>query len=119
MKNFEVSAHHGETIFTICDEELDLSTSVDDRELAETIKTLLNNGDAEICPCCSGVSVYSWDNVSEDAYEDDSLPYNPKAGTIAHIPTAGSWEWECGHCKAHLIERDSPLNHPCYTHEDD
>jgi len=120
-RNFQVSVHHGEnqTIFIIADDELDLSTNVDDKELAEHIAHLLNMEQAEICPQCSGVSAYCWDDVSEDAYEDDSLPYNPKQGTIAHIPTAGCWEWQCGHCQAHLIEKDSPINHPCYTHEED
>ena len=120
MRNFQVSVHHGEnkTLYFIADEELDLSTSVDDKELAEHICQLLNDEQAEVCPNCFGVSAHCWDDVSEDAYEDDSLPYNPKQGTIAHIPCAGSWEWECPHCNTHWMEKDSPLNHPCYTHND-
>lgn len=84
---------------------------------------LVLDGSIEICPCCGGLSAYCWDDCTGyDEFEDGIIPggFVPAKDMIAHIGTAsGLGEWECGHCKRMLVDADSPLNHPCYTHEDD
>jgi|694.fasta_scaffold03312_47 hypothetical protein len=87
--------------------------------LDDATKKLVLDGQVEICPCCDELSSYAWDSTT--AYEEigNIVPggFKPKAGTIAHISNAsGLGEWECGHCKQHLVERDSVLNDPCFTH---
>jgi hypothetical protein len=62
--------------------------------------------DLEECPVCGGLNTYCWDDVDEEK-------------GIAHIPTASCWEWQCGHCGAHLVEAGSPPTYPCYTHAED
>lgn len=79
----------------------------------EETKSLVLDGSIEICPCCSELSAYSWDDATST---DD---YMPASGTIAHIGVCSGSEWQCGHCGVHLMDRDSPLNHPAFTHEDD
>lgn len=55
------------------------------------------------CPVCGELSAHAWCDVDEEL-------------GIAHIPTASCWEWECGHCGAHLVEADAPILAECYTH---
>lgn len=90
-------------------------------ELPEDTRLLVENGSIEICPICHELSAYSW--YESDAYDEcgDIIPggFKPKPGTIAHIGTASGDEWECGHCKARLMDANSPLNHPAYTHSED
>lgn len=64
---------------------------------------LIGKGYIEECPCCGGLSAYAWEDVNEEA-------------GITHIPVASCWEWQCGHCHAHLVEADSPILAECYTH---
>lgn len=70
----------------------------------------------ETCARCGELSAYCWDDCT--AYPDGEHTYDPEPGTIAHIGTASCWEWECGHCRANNVERDSPINAECYTHVD-
>lgn len=69
------------------------------------ISRLLKKGYAETCIVCGAVSAHAW----EDADEEHE---------IYHIPCASGFEWECGKCGAHHVAVDSPINHPCYTHEE-
>lgn len=106
---YEVSPWHGElkNLWYVSNvDDPDDYTTFTDQEVAKHACDLLNDESGHICPNCLGLSVHCWDDVDE-------------ANGIAHIPTASCWEWQCGHCKAHLVERDSPINHPCYTHEED
>lgn len=73
-------------------------------ELDEDIKALVLDGSIEICPVCGKLSAYCWDDATDP---------------VAHIPACSGWEWQCGHCGAHLMDADSPLNHPAYTHSED
>lgn len=64
---------------------------------------LIESGNVEVCPVCGGLSAYAWQDVNED---------------IAHIPTASCWEWECGHCGAHLVDASAPILAEVYTHHE-
>lgn len=88
----------------------------------EETRSLVLCGDIEVCPGCCELSAYAYRyTTAYDQFEDNIIPggFKPEAGTIAHIGTCGSWEWECGHCRTRWMDRDSPLNHPAYTHGDD
>lgn len=63
----------------------------------------IEKGDIEVCPNCGGMSAYYWGYVNK--------PHN-----IAHIPASSSFEWQCGHCRAFITEKDSPINAECFTH---
>ena len=83
-------------------------------------RALVLDGSIEICPVCWGLSAYAWqDSDAYDQFEDGIIPgdFRPAPGSIAHIGTAGGSEWQCGHCGAHCVDADSPINHPAYTHE--
>ena len=85
-------------------------------------KGLILDGSIEICPVCDELSAYSWQEANAyEQFTDGIIPggFKPEKGKIAHIGTASSFEWECGHCKRSFTERDSPINHPAYTHEED
>lgn len=92
-----------------------LADALDDATKAKVLK-----GSIEICPCCEELSAYAWNETTAYDHLGSIVPggFKPEKGTIAHIGTcSGLGEWECGHCHTHLVEVDSPLNHPCYTHE--
>lgn len=84
--------------------EGDLTEPFDTKEVATNVANLLNQGYAELCPVCSGVSVYSWDDADEE-------------NGIMHIPVCSGEEWQCGHCNSHLVEADSLILQECYTHQ--
>lgn len=75
-------------------------------EKQAVIDQLLEKGHIETCLVCDKLSAYAWCDTDEDL-------------GVAHIGTASCWEWECGHCRAHHVEADSPLLHPAYTHAED
>ena len=91
-------------------------------DLDDDVQEMVLKGEIEICPCCNELSAYCWNDTT--SYDDlgNIIPggFEPEKGTIAHIGTcSGLGEWECGHCKRHIVERDSVLNSPCYTHSED
>lgn len=67
------------------------------------IEKLLNDGRIEECPLCRNFSAYS--------YQDVSLMHG-----IFKIGATSSFEWQCGNCHTFWIDKDSPLNCECYTH---
>lgn len=73
-----------------------------------------------ICGHCGALNAHCWDDCNMDPNtgkrDADCLE---DAADVYHIPVASGWEWQCGKCKTHWVEADSPLNHSCYTHEDD
>jgi hypothetical protein len=82
--------------------------------LDDDTRALVLDGRIEICPVCGELSAYTWqDTTAYDAFEDGLIPggFEPEPGTIAHISTSSCWEWECGHCKSHLVKAASPLVH--------
>ena len=86
------------------------------------IRDKLMSGEIEICPCCNEKSAYAWQNTTSYEGLGSIIPggFKPKSGTIAHIGvSSGLGEWQCGHCKEHMVELDSPLLSPCYTHAED
>ena len=66
---------------------------------------LIKDGSIEECPVCGGLSAYAWEDVNEEK-------------GINHIPCTSCWEWECGHCGAHLVDSASPILAECYTHQE-
>lgn len=83
------------------------------------VEHLLASGDIVCCPVCGELSAFSWQDTT--AYpEGEPIHRGMKLepGTIAHVGACSCWEWECGHCGAHLVEVDSTINHPAYTHAD-
>jgi len=80
---------------------------------ADRIRDLIAKGYIEVCPGCGELSAYSY--LDADECDDNG----PESGQVATIGTCSSWEWECGHCRTHWMEHDSPLNSPCYTHSED
>jgi hypothetical protein len=96
-------------------------TKMENENFSE-IERLIENGSIVVCPVCEGLSAHAWgDTTSYDQFVDGIIPggFVPAKGTIAHIGTSSCWEWECGHCKSHVVEAGSPLTDPCYTHEED
>ena len=83
------------------------------REFAPTTKTKArySEDDFEICPRCNRICAYAYpviDFLVKHGFE------------IFHIPVAsGLGEWQCGNCETYWVERNSPINHPAYTHRDD
>lgn len=78
------------------------------------IQALIDDGSVLVCPCCGEISAYAWqDTTAYEQFTDGIIPggFRPESGTIAHIPTASAWEWQCGHCQARMAERGSPLDH--------
>ena len=86
----------------------------------EEIKSLVLDGSIEICPCCGELSAYAWENTDAyDVFTDGIIPggFVPASGSVAHIGcSSGLGEWECGHCRRHLVEADSVLLSECFTH---
>ena len=76
------------------------------RAKPRVIARLEARGHIERCLVCDGLSAYAWCDV------DESLG-------VAFIGAASCWEWECGHCRAHHVQADSPILHPAYTHAED
>ncbi len=92
----------------------EIDTSVD-----EDTQALIDSGAIEVCPACGEMSAHAWCDVDQDAADAmDRLFGRPPAGSVAHIPSSSAYEWVCGHCGRHLVESDSPINHPAYTHAD-
>jgi hypothetical protein len=52
---------------------------------------------------------------NEEYTDNDILTNWPD---VYHIPSASGFEWECGFCGTHWVERNSPINAECYTHID-
>lgn len=72
-------------------------------------RALILDGSIEICPVCSELSAYCY----TDSHEDEG------PGFIGVITLASCFEWRCPHCDSHIVDADSPINHPCYTHSED
>jgi hypothetical protein len=90
--------------------------------LTVNVKEKVMDGTLEICPCCEQLSAYAWRETNAYDGLGSIIPggFKPAKGTIAHIGTSsGLGEWQCGHCHKHLVEADSVLNSPCYTHSED
>lgn len=85
-------------------------------EQSEDVKLLILDGSIEVCPVCLELSAYAFQDTT--AYDEDE-DAEPSEGTIALVGASSGYEWTCGHCKSHVAEASSPINHPCYTHEDD
>jgi hypothetical protein len=83
-----------------------------------TFDLLIEQGDILSCPVCGEFSAHSWNdsNMDEDGNRYDNCTGEP--ADIWHIGAASGFEWECGNpaCRAHLVERDSPILAECYTH---
>jgi hypothetical protein len=74
----------------------------------------------ETCPVCNEQSSHCWaDTTSYDVVDHIHHGMKLEPGTIGHIGVSSCWEWECPHCGSHVVDADSPLNHPAYTHGDD
>ena len=96
--------------------------SFDMENLDESTKENVLKGSIEICLCCRELSAYAWQDTT--SYDDlgDIIPggFKPAPDTIAHISScSGLGEWQCGHCGKHLVEANSPLLAPCWTHSED
>lgn len=76
------------------------------RRKPAVLAKLIDKGHVMRCSSCNGLSAYAWCDT------DESL-------NVAHIGAASCWEWQCGHCRTHWVEADSPINSPCYTHAED
>jgi hypothetical protein len=101
----------------------------------ENFNKLVEKGDIIECPNCQAYNAYAWIDVNmdvntglrlttEDGFSDGDEPYTEDEilsnwPDVYSIPTHSAWEWECRNCKTHWMERNSPLNHPCYTHYED
>lgn len=86
------------------------------------VKNKLMSGEIEICPICKEKSAYAWNSTTSYEGLGSIIPggFKPTTGTIAHISvSSGLGEWQCGHCKEHLVDTRSPLLASCYTHGDD
>lgn len=91
-------------------------------EQSEYVRLLILDGSIEICPVCLELSAYAFqDTTAYDKFPNGNCPpsYKPAKDSIALISVASGDEWECGHCGSHIMEANSPINHPAYTHEDD
>lgn len=82
-----------------------------DEYTQDEIDALLANGSVVECAACGRLSALSWDDCSD--YEG-----TPAHDDIAHVPVACCWDWQCGHCGATNVDRNSPTLAECYTHVD-
>lgn len=83
------------------------------------VAEMLSAGDVVRCAACGELSAYAWELCNAYGATNGEHNYNPEKGLIAHIGTASCWEFECGHCRAHNVERDAPILADCYTHAAD
>lgn len=86
----------------------------------QEIESLIKDGSIVVCPACLEMSAHAWqDSTAYEQFTDGIIPggFIPSKGSIAHVGASSCWEWECGHCRAHVVDADSPLTCPCYTHE--
>lgn len=86
------------------------------------LSILIEDGSVEECQICGGHSAYAWQDVSSELSDSNDIYSRPTKGQghlIAHIGAASGFEWECGHCGAHHVQRDSAINSECYTHVSD
>ena len=62
------------------------------------------------CMNCHEVNAWDWDDAD---YMNDRWKLNVK---VSH---GSAFDNICGHCGADIVEADSPILHPCYTHSED
>jgi len=63
-----------------------------------------------LCPVCDHVNAFSY----EDADRATARLHTPVA-----ICTGSCFDNICGHCKSNIVEPDSPILSPCYTHSEE
>jgi hypothetical protein len=106
-----------------------------DYNTIENFNSLVEKGDIVECPNCLKYNAYAFMDVNIDsntgirfinadgfadggeAYTDDEILTNWP--DVYGISSCSGFEWECGNCHTHWMDRNSPINHPAYTHEDD
>jgi len=101
-RNFHATQIDGDNWY-VADEELDLSTTVSGQPVADEIVELLNKEEAEVCPVCSGIGVYCYNDESEDQ-------------GILTITGHSCFDWTCPHCNTSLAPIDSPILAEVYSH---
>lgn len=62
------------------------------------------------CPCCQAINTWNW----QDAKEIKKLLKKKEI----FVATGSCYDNICGSCKTNFVEKDSPINHSCYTHEE-
>jgi hypothetical protein len=70
----------------------------------------LRGGYLWICPECGAVNACNY----EDA-ERAQLKLKVKV----YVSTGSCFDNICGHCHANIVQPDSPILAPCYTHSED
>jgi len=63
-----------------------------------------------ICPECGTVNAWSW---------DDAERATAKLKVEVTCCSGSAFDNICGHCHSNIVEPNSPILAPCYTHEED
>lgn len=63
-----------------------------------------------ICPVCGSVNAFN---------NEDASRFEQKTGQVCFISTGSCFDNQCGNCHANIVEPDSPILAPCYTHKED
>lgn len=90
-------------------------------QLDDDTRALVLAGDVEICPACGELSAHAFQDANAyGEFPDGIIPggFDPEPGTIAHIPSASCFEFECGHCRRSITPAGSPLTAEVYTHRE-
>lgn len=65
-----------------------------------------------VCPVCEEVNAWAW---------EDAERFTKRTGKPCHVSTGSCFDDICGNrnCRAQIVEPDSPILAPCYTHSED
>ena len=63
-----------------------------------------------VCPECGTINAWS---------HDDAERASKKLKCRVVVSHGSAFDNVCGRCAADIVEPDSPIRAPCYTHEDD
>ena len=60
-----------------------------------------------VCLACERLNAWNY---------DDADYMNERWGLNVKVSHGSCFDNICGHCGADIVRKDSPINHPCYTH---
>ena len=63
-----------------------------------------------VCPECGTVNAWNW---------EDAERASKRLGVKVEVCSGSCFDNICGHCGADIVNQDSPILAPCYTHSED
>ena len=63
-----------------------------------------------LCPQCETINAWNW---------EDAERASKRLGVKVEVCSGSCFDNICGHCGADIVNQDSPILAPCYTHSED